>query len=193
MHPILLAYESSIDAICGSMVRVCFSLPGQRNSLRKLSSEAGVPLDTPLRSSSFAQDGLGDIHTATIQDQLLSLEDGGTDEVLVGNICTSFIYSLWEDNYRPALAKQRGIEKNSIRSEFFRELATYRHAIVHNQAIGTSKTEKLKLLPNVPKGAALKVDRHAFELIVGLVKKELHAISRSATAAQPGSQPDAAR
>lgn len=193
MHPILREYESSIDAICGTMVRVCFSLPGQRNSLRKLASEAGVPLDTPLRSSSFGPDRFDDIHTATIQDQLLSLEDGGTDEVLVGNICISFVYALWEDNYRPAFAKQRGLEKNAVRSELFRELATYRHAIVHNHAVGTSKTEKLELLPSVPRGAALKVDRHLFELIVGLVKKELHAISRSTTAAQPGSQPDAAR
>lgn len=193
MHPILREYESSIDAICGTMVRVCFSLPGQRNNLRKLASEAGVPLNTPLRSSSFAQDSFDDVHTATIQDQLLSLEDGGIDEVLVGNICISFVYSLWEDNYRPALAKQRGTEKNAIRSELFRELGTYRHAIVHNHAVGTTKTEKLKLLPSVPKGATLKVDRHVFESIVRLVKKELHAISRTATAAQPGSQPDAAR
>lgn len=193
MHPILCEYELSIDAIYGTMVRVCFSLAGQRNNLRKLASGAGVPLDTPLRSSSFSQDSFEDIHTATIEDQLLSLEDGGVDEVLVGNICTSFVYSLWEDNYRPALAKQRGTEKNAIRSEFFRELGMYRNAIVHNHAVGTSKTEKLKLLPNVPKGATLKVDRHVFELIVRLVKKELHAISRPATAAQPGSQPDAAR
>jgi len=193
MHPILREYESRIDAICGTMVRVCFSLPAQRNNLRKLASEAGVPLDTPLRSSSFAQDSFDDIHTATIRDQLLSLEDGGIDEVLVGNICISFVYSLWEDNYRPALAKQRGTEKNAVRSELFRELGTYRHAIVHNHAIGTSKTEKLTLLPRVPKGTTLKVDRHVFELIVSLVKKELHGISRPAIAAQPGSQPDVAR
>lgn len=193
MHPTLGEYESSIDAICGTMVQVCFSLAGQRNNLRKLAAEAGVPLDTPLRSSSFAHDSYDDIYIATIQDQLLSLENGGTDEVLVGNICISFVYSLWEDTYRPALAKQREIDKNAIRSELFRELATYRHAIVHNHAVGTSKTEKLKLLPSVPKGEILKVDRHVFELIVKLVKKELHAISRPATTAQPGSQPDAAR
>lgn len=193
MHPILLEYESSIDAICGTMVRFCYSLPGQRNGLQKLASEAGVPLDTPLRSSSFDQDNFGDIHTATIQDQLISLKDGGIDEVLVGNICASFAYSLWEDNYRPALATQRGIKKNSIKSELFRELGTYRHAIMHNHAVGTSKTEKLKLLPSTHKGAALNVDRHVFELIVRLIKKELHAISLSATAAQPDSQPNAAR
>jgi hypothetical protein len=193
MHPILREYESRIDAICGTMVRVCFSLPGQRTNLRKLAAEAGVPLDTPLRSSSFAHDSFDGIHTATIQDHLFSLEDGGIDEVLVGNICISFVYSLWEDNYRPALAKQRGTEKNTIRSELFRELGSYRHAIVHNHAVGTSKTQKLKLLPSVPKGATLKVDRHMFEAIVKLIKKELHAISRPAIAAQPGSQPDAAR
>lgn len=193
MHPILREYELSIDAIYGTMARVCFSLPGQRNNLRKLASEAGVPIDTLLRSSSFSQDSFDDIHTATIQDQLLSTENGGVDEVLVGNICTSFVYSLWEDNYRHALAKQRGIEKNDIRSELFRELGMYRHAIVHNHAVGTSRTEKLNLLPNVPKGAALKVDRHVFELIVRLVKKELQAISRPAAAAQPGSQAEAAR
>lgn len=176
MHPILCEYESRIDAICGTMVRVCFSLPGQRSNLRKLASEAGVPLGTPLRSSSFTLNGVDDIHTATIQDQLFSLEDGGIDEVLVGNICISFVYSLWEDNYRLALAKQCGIEKNDVRNELFRELGTYRHAIIHNFAIGTSKTEKLKLLPPVSKGVTLKVDRYVFELIVSLVKKELYAI-----------------
>jgi hypothetical protein len=193
MLPILREYESSIDTIYGTMVRVCFSLPGQRNNLYKLALESGVPLDTPLRSSSFSQNCFDDIHTATIQDQILSLEDGGIDEVLVGNICISFIYSLWEDHYRPALAIQRGAEKNAVMSELFRELGAYRNAIVHNHAVGTMKTEKLKLLPCVLKGAALKVDRHVFELIVSLVKKELHAISHPATAAQHCARRDAAR
>ena len=193
MHPTLREYEASIDAICGTMVRVCFSLPAQRNNLRKLASEAGVPLDTPLRSSSFGENNFEDIHIATIQDQLLSLEDSGTDEVLVGNICISFIYSLWEDNYRPAIAKQRGIQKNAVQSDLFGELAAYRNAIVHNNAIGTSKTEKLKLLPSVARGATVKIDRHLFERMVKLIKEELHAVSHRSTAAQPGSQPGAAQ
>jgi hypothetical protein len=56
-----------------------------------------------------------------------------------------------------------------------------------------SSAQPTQLLPHVPKGAALNVDRHVFELIVSLVKKELHAISRSTIAVQPGSQPDTAR
>lgn len=187
MHPILRDYELSIDVICGTMVRFCFSLSGQRNNLRELASKVAVPLDTPLRSSRFTQDGVNDIHTATIQEQLKSLEDGGFDEVLVGNICISFVYSLWEDKYRPALAKQRDTDKNSIRSELFKELGMYRHAIIHNHAVGTSRTEMPKFLPQVPKGTLIKVNRLVFELIISLVKKELLVISHPAITCAPRS------
>jgi hypothetical protein len=57
----------------------------------------------------------------------MELEDGGFDEVLIGNICASFIYFLWEDKYRSDFAKVRRVEKNAIKSEFFKELGTYRH------------------------------------------------------------------
>lgn len=177
MHPVLQEYQSRIDEIHGTMVRICFSLPAQRHNLQKLASDSGVPLNTPLSAGSFDPERADVIHTVTIHDQLRSLEDGGFDEVLIGNICASFIYSLWEDKYRSDFAKVRQVEKNVIKSEFFKELGTYRHAIVHNRALGTSKTEKLMLLPQVVKDEPVKVTRHVLELIVKRAKEELHAIS----------------
>jgi hypothetical protein len=68
-------------------------------------------------------------------------------------------------------------DRKECRSELFKEVGAYRHAIIHNQAIGTSKTAKLKLLPPVPKDTPVKVDRHTFESIIGAVKKELNVLS----------------
>ena len=178
MHPLLREYETDIDAISGTMVRLCFSLPRQRNDLQKLAADSGVPLSTPMHVASFDPARADVIHSATIQDQLHSLSDGGEDEVLIGNVCVSYIYSLWEDGYRLRVAKLRGGHtKNEVRSDLFGELGAYRHAIIHNHAVGTSKTRKLMLLPPVPEGTAVRVDRHMFELLVKAVKKELHAIS----------------
>ena len=178
MHTILREFETKIDAICGTMVRVCFALPSQRLALHRLAIDSGVPLDTPMHMVSFTPGNSDVIHTATIEDQIHSLSDGGTDEVLIGNVCVSYIYSLWEDEYRGRLAQLRGASaKNAVRSELLAELGAYRHAIIHNQAIGTSKTASLKQLPPTLKGAPIRVDRHAFESMVSAVKKELHAFS----------------
>ena len=176
MHPVLQEYEARVDDICGTMVRLCVALPSQRKALRKLVEYHALPLESTLTTVTFGDAPAPPVHTATFAQHIQSLEEEGHDEALVGNVCTSFIYSLWEDVYRPALAKGRGVEKNLIRSEFFRQLGTYRHSIVHNQAIGTSKTSALTLLPAVPKGAPLRVTRHVFESMVSKVKAELHVI-----------------
>jgi hypothetical protein len=176
MHPVLQEYEARVDDICGAMVRLCLALPSQRKALQKLVEDHALPLQSTLTTVTFGNTPTPPVHTATFAEHIQSLEEEGDDEALVGNVCTSFIYSLWEDMYRPALAKSRGVEKNFVRSEFFRQLGTYRHSIIHNQAIGTSKTATLTLLPAVPKGALLRVTRHVFESMVSKVKAELHVI-----------------
>ena len=161
----------------GTMVRLCASLPGQRAHLRELAASARVPLSTLLSMGSFSPDSSAGIHTATIEEQIQALKADGHDEVLVGNMCTAFVYSLWEDHYRLAFAAASGRERSSVLSSFFGELSAYRHAIIHNRALGTSKTEVLTLLPAVARGQPVKVTRHGFEALVALLKAELHALS----------------
>jgi hypothetical protein len=173
MHPALQAYEASVDDICGTFARLCLSLPGQQQHLQRLASEHGIPLESTLTTVTFGNAPAPPVHTATFGAQIYALKDGGHDEVLVGNVCAAYIYSLWEDKYRGEVAVARGILKNEVRSELFRELGTYRHAIIHNQSLGTSKTASLVLLPAVPKDNPVRVTRHVFELIALKVKAEL--------------------
>lgn len=177
MHPIFQAYSNQVDEVAGTMVRLCFSLPGQRNVLGTLVQSAGIPLDTSVSSASFAADGDGVIHSATAEQQMEALMDGGHDEVLVGNMCAVFLYSLWEGHYRREFAAARNVEVNSISSDFFAELAAYRHVIVHNRAKGNSRTEGLRLLPSVAKDQPVKVTRHGFEALVAMLKRELSVLS----------------
>ncbi|MFH2057500.1 MAG: hypothetical protein ABIJ59_01190 [Pseudomonadota bacterium] len=177
MNPAFQEYSNKIDDIFGVMIRVCYSLHGQRNDLNKLATKTGVPLDTTLSTSSFSNYKGNIIHRDTIEAQIKSMEEGGFDEILIGNICASFIYSLWEDKYRKDFAEQLSVEKNRIKSKFFCELSTYRHSIVHNQAFGTSRTDKLTILPRVTRRKPLRIDRHILEIIVTKAKEELLCLS----------------
>ena len=192
MHPILEEFQARVDQVVGMMVRVCFSLPGQRNELQKLAREAGVPLTTALSTGSFEENRASIIHSAPIGDQLDSLRDGGTDEVLVGNMCVVFIYSLWEDKYRAEFAEMRHIKKRFVQSEVFGELRKYRNAIIHNQSMGTSDTAALRLLPCVERGAPVKVTRHVLEVILAAIRKDLAALSLPMNVPNKPLQADAA-
>lgn len=177
MTPIFQEYSKKIDEIFGVMVRVCFSLPGQINNLEKLVANTGVPFDTTLTASSFSNSSGNPIHSATVANQIESMEEGGFDEILIGNICASFIYSLWEDKYREDFARHLNIEKNRIKSDFFYELSTYRHSIIHNQSLGTSKTAQCLILPKILKGKPLQINRHVLELIVKEANRTLCSLS----------------
>lgn len=179
----ILEYQSRIDEICGTVVRLVFSLPGQRNRLSKELAEFGLPAHTTITACTFGDTPAPPVHISTFQDHIDALANGGHDETLVGNICTAYLYSLWEDKYREDIARSRNKKKTDMKSELFRELGTYRHAIMHNQSQGTSKTAALKILPAVPSGSNLRIDRNNFELIVTKIKLELDAIMSGRNAA----------
>lgn len=179
----ILDYQARIDEICGTVVRLVFSLPGQRNRLSKELAEAGWPASATITACTFGDTPAPPIHSSTFQDQIDALANGGHDETLVGNICTAYIYSLWEDKYREDIAHSRNKKKTEMKSELFRELGTYRHAIIHNQSQGTSRTAALKILPAVPSGSKLRIDRNVFELIITKIKAELGAILTGKNAA----------
>jgi hypothetical protein len=177
MNPILQEYQTEIEKMVGTMVRVCTSLHGQRAKLLGLASNAGIPLNTTLNECSFCDNSSVPVHSETIESHLEKLEDGGFDELAIGNMSIAYIYALWEDKYREEFAKSKSLEKNDIKSEVFYELNKYRQAIVHNQSKGTTDTGKLKILPPVARGATVRICRLSFEVIVGKIKQEISNIS----------------
>ena len=182
MHPVLRQYQLRVDEVAGTMVRLVFSLPAQRKALCDFASKIGANLDDTVTAVTFGQAEAPAVHVETFRNQIDALADGGHDEVLIGNVTTAYIYALWEDKYRGAFANARGLCKDEIKSKFFGELGTYRHAIIHNQSIGTSKTASLAILQAFPAGAPVTVDRHVFEAILCNVRSELQAISNCASA-----------
>jgi hypothetical protein len=96
MHPVLQEYQSRIDDIHGTMVRICFSLPGQRHNLKKLASVSGLPLNTRLSAGSFDPECSDVTHTATIHDQLRFLFHFQLNKPMI-MITYSDRGDIWED------------------------------------------------------------------------------------------------
>lgn len=61
-----------------------------------------------------------------------------------------FLFAYWDEEVRPALARARGVEPNTISVDAFGDLRVLRKAIIHNGGV-VSKTEhsKVKLLRNI--------------------------------------------
>ncbi|VVT49259.1 hypothetical protein UYSO10_2734 [Kosakonia radicincitans] len=75
---------------------------------------------------------------------------GGRDGELSDSLSKLFIvhfYTLWNDKYRPSIAKCLNIKNNDLKCDFFGEIRIIRNAIVHgNSKLTDDDISKLKKL-----------------------------------------------
>jgi len=67
-----------------------------------------------------------------------ALRRGGDFEIQNCHAFVVFIFHLWDEYYRPRIAKAMGLEQSKqLKSDLFGDVRLLRNAIIHNQAILT--------------------------------------------------------
>ena len=77
-----------------------------------------------------------------------TLRRGGEFEIQNCHALIVFMYHLWDEYYRPKIARALGLKKpGQLESDFFGDIRLIRNAIIHNQAVLTENDHcKLKML-----------------------------------------------
>lgn len=92
------------------------------------------------------------IHQRIIRavDYIAENSEGGSHEQQHARSIIIFLYTYWEDEIRPRLAKAKGVKTNQITSDIMGDLRIIRHAILHTKAILQAKGHrKLKKLADL--------------------------------------------
>lgn len=116
------------------------------------------------------------VHTCTQGEYRLRNENGGQNHIVVGQLCIAHIYNVWEDHYREEFAMSCNLTtKNDVTLDVFADLARYRHAIIHNRGIATSKIAKCNFFGWFKRGDIILLTPQHFEEIVPRIKADLSA------------------
>jgi len=86
-----------------------------------------------------------------------------------------FLYTYWEDEIRPRLAKAKGIERNQLISDIMGDLRIIRQAILHTKSmLCVEDHKKLKILSDLfPSDSLLLISYDKMHKIFVLAKQEI--------------------
>jgi len=107
----------------------------------------------------------------------------GPNTMLLARMVIVSVYQLWEDRYRPLIAKARGLATNDLRSNLFGDLRTYRRAIIHANSVAIPEVEANKVLHWCVPGAPINPTTAQMQTLLGLIAAEVEALERGSSAA----------
>jgi hypothetical protein len=99
-------------------------------------------------------------------------ENGIYQRIIAGSTIAMF-YNIWEDKYRIEIANKMSLNKNDIKSDFFKELNCIRQSITHNSFNPSSKLEKLDKLSFIGNSNILKLSSFEVQKIKELLSTEI--------------------
>lgn len=126
------------------------------------------------------------IETFTIKDNKIEIhfseeeisknrEDGNYQRIIAGNTLTMF-YNIWEDKFRLQIANRASLNKNEIKSDFFKELNYIRQSITHNSFNPISKLDKLDELSFIGNSTILKLSSIEVQKVKELLVNEIERL-----------------
>jgi hypothetical protein len=104
-----------------------------------------------------------------LSEAIRQVQDDGPVEALLGRQWIVSVYALWEDEYRPRLAKARGREKDEEKYPLPGDLRLLRNDVVHHRGIATAdNTGRCEVLSWFQPGEPIRVDGRHFDQFLQL-------------------------
>ncbi|SMQ68590.1 hypothetical protein SAMN06295905_1595 [Devosia lucknowensis] len=132
-----------------------------------------------------------DVILSTIRRATDYLDDNSHGGFNEQQLCASiivFIFAYWDEEVRPAIARVRGVEPNSIRIDAMGDLRILRNAIIHaGGMVAASEHAKLKKMADLPMpDKRLVLSHDQMHRLLVLVKQAIGEIIMHYTGALPG-------
>ena len=93
------------------------------------------------------------------------LADGGPVEQRLGRQWIVYVYTAWDNEYRPRLERARGLEKDALKVPLMGDFRRLRNDVVHHRGIATKKNAgKCKIIGHwVTLGSPIHVTPERFD------------------------------
>lgn len=145
------AYMSALAGFAGHHVRVSRQI---HRANRQVSTRP--PDETGMRTvvwASYEDPSKPDIiHNQIIRcdEYLAANRPGGKNEQQHSRSILIFLFTYWEDEIRPRLARAKGVKLDEIQSDIMGDLRTLRNVILHSKSVlRPDKHASLRLLSNM--------------------------------------------
>jgi len=116
------------------------------------------------------------IHNRIIRavDYIAANAPGGSNEQRLARAIVVFLFTYWEDEIRPRLAKAKGAEAKEVRSDIMGDMRILRHAILHAKSIiSPSEHRRLKKLGSMfPADKPIHISYEDMHQIFVLIKQD---------------------
>ena len=129
------AYMDALAGFAGHYTRVERQVHRVARPSRRSTSAQGEPI---VVWASYEDPTRPDIiHNRIVRadDYLAINARGGSNEQQHARAIVVFLYTAWESDLRPRLARARSVDLNEIRSDIMGDLKQLRHAIIHARGI----------------------------------------------------------
>ena len=110
------------------------------------------------------------------------IERGQYDGVYSDTIAKAFltaIYAQWDENCRPAIAAELGVEAKSVKCDLMGDLRIVRHCIVHGKSILTNEAIRIKELTWQLSPGELRVTRRMFADLIDQINRMIVRLESS--------------
>lgn len=113
-------------------------------------------------------------HTIRAADYVASNAPGGSNEQWLARAIVVFLFTYWEDNVRPRLAKAQGVKINEIHSDIMGDMRILRHAVLHAKSIIHPKEHRrLKVLGSMfPANQTIHISYENMHRLFVLIKQD---------------------
>jgi hypothetical protein len=105
----------------------------------------------------------------SLSEAIKQVQDDGPVEALLGQQWIISVYALWEEGYRPRLAKARGRRKEEEKYALLGDLRRLRNDVIHHRGIATpGNTGRCEVLNWFQPGQLIQVDGRHFDQFLQL-------------------------
>ena len=99
--------------------------------------------------------------------------DRGKNEIFVGQMTLIFIFSFWEEIYRPKMARILNVQKNEISIDIFGELRNLRNDIVHHGGVATRNNTGKNRIISFTEGTEIRLGQDLAGEIASQLRRQL--------------------
>lgn len=130
----LISFHEELVDLYGYMVQVAMAIAVLHEKLNRMVTQSTT---TTLQNSMFFGKSNPNDPDAKYQYRrtfgylIRASEKDGINLVILHRSIIVLAVALWEDHFRKKIAKECGIEKDDLKSDVFRDLNSYRQAILH--------------------------------------------------------------
>ena len=140
------------------------------------SQRTGIPIDEmdklpfAYTENSETMDAMIFDHVTTQGEVRERNKRGGKNYKILSALCIVQIYDLWENYFREAIAKEKGVNKNDIEVDIMGDLAQLRHSILKHRGLAVEGVKRCKIINWFNENDPIIIDESRFRTIIHSIK-----------------------